>query len=857
MDVDDKTRFVLPASQHGKDASSYPQNETDSSDETVFIDRKVTPQKNNSHFSISQGENKVVHKSQDHHGDATVFTQSINPVDITPSSAPQTPKSNDGVVIKNRFELSELLGVGGMGAVYKAVDRRKLEASDSDPYVAIKVLNDDFKNHPDAFISLQREARKSQTLAHPNIVNVFDFDRDGEMVFMTMEYLEGAPLDALLRESAGSGLPKEQALTVLADIAKALIYAHSHHIVHSDFKPGNIFVTDSKGTKVFDFGISRAVKPSGTFVSTERDETVFDAANLGALTPAYASLEMLEGKDPAPSDDVYALACVAYELFCGRHPFNKTPADKAKSQRLEPKKIKHLSRRQWQAIKRGLALSRADRTATVSDFYDHFFGRTRWPLWVAGLSVVSVSLVAGLYGLQYTEQVIDEQGIKEEIQVELEQELLLSRIGDKETSLMRLLGRDSISQSWEDDVRQELQAFQQLAPKDVRLTAEVKQKMTVKFLSAADAMLQRNDFDGVSEMLIRAGRWEASEQELAQIEARVIEQQEQQRLRVEQERSAALRKAKEADQKKYVQQQQQQQRQKKQLIAGAITKVEGSLRCGTSMNVSDGVGGSLAHLASLDRSLANRLKPDIAKDLEGCFKKLSLSNPARADQLLQDAQQLLPEQENLQALRIDYCNHLKPGGGGRSSRLVCQDQLDNNGKGPLMVVVKAPGGGKLAIGKYEVTALQMKPFCRVSGACGNIDQQSGDMPVHSVSIELVEQYLRWLSDTSGHRYRLPTEGEWKMATAGYREDPDRNCHLRFGAIQKGDELVAAKIGKPGKTGLVNAAGNVQEFALSDAGQLMVLGGARDDPMSRCLVTTKRSHNGQADDVTGFRVVREI
>ncbi|MEE3189355.1 MAG: protein kinase, partial [Pseudomonadota bacterium] len=137
-------------------------------------------------------------------------------------------------VIKGRFELVSMLGAGGMGAVYKALDRRKVEASDSDPYVAVKLLNDDFRQHPDAFISLQRESRKSQTLAHPNIVTVYDFDRDRDTVFMTMEFLEGAPLDELLREHP-NGLPPEQAESALRDISNALIYAHSHNIIHSDF----------------------------------------------------------------------------------------------------------------------------------------------------------------------------------------------------------------------------------------------------------------------------------------------------------------------------------------------------------------------------------------------------------------------------------------------------------------------------------------------------------------------------------------------------------------------------------------------------------------------------------------------
>ncbi|MCU7860768.1 MAG: protein kinase, partial [Candidatus Thiodiazotropha sp. (ex Lucinoma kastoroae)] len=92
-----------------------------------------------------------------------------------------------------------MLGRGGMGVVYKARDLRKVEAMDREPYIAVKVLSKDFQANPDSFIALQRESKKAQQLAHPNIVTVYDFDRDGPNVFMTMELLEGEPLDQLIR----------------------------------------------------------------------------------------------------------------------------------------------------------------------------------------------------------------------------------------------------------------------------------------------------------------------------------------------------------------------------------------------------------------------------------------------------------------------------------------------------------------------------------------------------------------------------------------------------------------------------------------------------------------------------------
>ena len=94
-----------------------------------------------------------------------------------------------------------------MGTVFKALDLRKLEASDRRPYVAIKVLNLQFRGNPKSLIALQREARKAQTLAHRNIVTVYDFDRDGSVVYLTMEYLSGQPLSRMLRNPNFKGMP--------------------------------------------------------------------------------------------------------------------------------------------------------------------------------------------------------------------------------------------------------------------------------------------------------------------------------------------------------------------------------------------------------------------------------------------------------------------------------------------------------------------------------------------------------------------------------------------------------------------------------------------------------------------------
>ena len=274
-----------------------------------------------------------------------------------------------GDVLNERFVLKECIGTGGMSSVYKALDRRKLEADDRNPYIAVKVLNLEFRAHPDSMIALQREAKKSQGLAHPNIVRVYDFDRDGNTVYMTMEYLSGKSLAKVLKAPGFKGLPAGEAMEILEGISRALKFAHENGIIHADFKPANVILTDDGQIKVIDFGIARAfTRPD----DTDMEATRFDPGSLGALTPTYASPEMLEHLEADPRDDIYALACIAYEMLTGRHPFGRMQATEARDGGLVLERRKHMSRRQWKALKSALDFDREKRTPSVSKFLTEF-----------------------------------------------------------------------------------------------------------------------------------------------------------------------------------------------------------------------------------------------------------------------------------------------------------------------------------------------------------------------------------------------------------------------------------------------------------------------------------------------------
>lgn len=372
-----------PATEDANDATvvtgshptgAYTQNSQPAGLQTA---RQQYSRDNASQVNTTQNGHSPV--TQTHPDDITQL--SGNPITSRPltnssfsGDGPRRATIRVGSILKERFELVQVLGSGGMGVVYKALDRRKQEASDRQPYVAVKVLNEEFRQHPESLVALQRESSKAQELAHPNIATVYDFDRENDVVFMTMEWLQGKALDELIREDYPDGMPMQKALKIASGVANGLSYAHKRRIIHSDFKPSNVFVLSDGTAKVFDFGIARAVSSQA---HGEGEQTLFDAGQLGALTPAYASLEMLLGQEPDIRDDLYAFACVIYECLTGKHPFKKLSALKAREAKKQPTKIKQLSSNQWKALASALAFSKENRPKTVDDFIDIFAGQPK------------------------------------------------------------------------------------------------------------------------------------------------------------------------------------------------------------------------------------------------------------------------------------------------------------------------------------------------------------------------------------------------------------------------------------------------------------------------------------------------
>jgi serine/threonine protein kinase len=265
-----------------------------------------------------------------------------------------------GNTLSGRYRLDELLGQGGMGIVYRATDLQMPGVQ-----VAIKLLKPEFRAQPELLNVLRESVRKVRSLPHPNIASVYSLDSDGHDDFVIMELLQGQTLQKLLDGEYARGLPISLARTLIADLCSALAYAHDHSVIHSDIKPSNIFVTPAGRAKLFDFDIARVLRgPVG----------YFDASQVGAITRAYSSIEMAQGERPDPRDDVYALACVIYEMLSGAHPFDGASAWEAREKGLQVKPLPALRRRENYALAKALRFAREDRLPSVEALQSAFAG---------------------------------------------------------------------------------------------------------------------------------------------------------------------------------------------------------------------------------------------------------------------------------------------------------------------------------------------------------------------------------------------------------------------------------------------------------------------------------------------------
>jgi serine/threonine protein kinase len=212
------------------------------------------------------------------------------------------PSLTKDQILHSRFSLQEMMGEGGMGQVWRVQDL-ELEIQ-----VALKILNPQLASNPDSVKLLKNECRNTRRLVHPNIVHVFDFHRSEDLAFISMEYIDGQDLSIYRNQLENTG--SAEMIALIKPVIHALGYAHDLGLVHRDVKASNILVDRQKTPRVTDFGIA------GVFKTGPHALHITSGGSLFCMSP-----QQLEGRQPSPSDDIYALGVLLYELFTGYPPF--------------------------------------------------------------------------------------------------------------------------------------------------------------------------------------------------------------------------------------------------------------------------------------------------------------------------------------------------------------------------------------------------------------------------------------------------------------------------------------------------------------------------------------------------------
>lgn len=250
----------------------------------------------------------------------------------------------------NRFRLVREIGGGAMGRVWLAHDLAEEELEGGERYKALKVVNPLLQDSPRALEMLKREAMQASRLSHPNIINVYGWrqGRDG-WPFVVMDYLEGRDLDRLLLDEGRPGLSWERTLELLKPIADALDYAHAQHIIHRDLKPGNVFITQEGEVRLLDFGLAYRLHRSSSMVKVQESSS--------SGTPEYMSPEAFAAGVPDKAQDIYALACISYEMLTGDPPYSRE-AVVQRSPDFMPGKPELLTEAAWRCSNRGWPTAR-------------------------------------------------------------------------------------------------------------------------------------------------------------------------------------------------------------------------------------------------------------------------------------------------------------------------------------------------------------------------------------------------------------------------------------------------------------------------------------------------------------------
>jgi serine/threonine protein kinase len=330
----------------------------------------------------------------------------------SPADFPKEPVVGDRL---GSYEILARIGEGGMGVVFRAADTRLGRA------VALKILPPEMAGDRERLARFQREARSVAALNHPHIVTLHSVEEAEGIHFLTMELVEGEPLDRLIPEG---GLPIDRILEIAGAITEALAAAHEKGIVHRDLKPANVMVTPEGRVKVLDFGLAKEIRTAN---SSDATLTLAGSTGVGVVmgTPAYMSPEQIAGRAIDHRTDIFSFGTMLYEMTAGQRPFRGRSGPELASAILrdDPQPLAELRPGVppglGRVIQRCLQKNVADRFASAQELLSGLRGatpavtsdsgavRTEEGFWIAVLPFACAGTHAGLTDLT--------EGISEEI----------------------------------------------------------------------------------------------------------------------------------------------------------------------------------------------------------------------------------------------------------------------------------------------------------------------------------------------------------------------------------------------------------------------------------------------------------
>ena len=746
---------------------------------------------------------------------------------------------------ERRYRLDRLIAHGGMGQVWQATDLATEAELGHSARVALKILAPQLTENGAHARLLIEEAARARQLAHEHIVRVYDWAQDPatSSYFIIMECLDGEDFDSLLAREGPLDLART--LDLLAPAADALDHAwQRHRLVHRDIKPANLFLTAGGEVKLLDFGIAASARGAGDG-GDDSAGAVEAPANSG--TAGYRAPEAGRQADaPGPALDVYAVAVLVYRMVSGRLPFAKF-YDPLRDPLQQAARPAALNEAQWDALQAGFALDPAARPASVRDL------------------LARLAAAAGPGAVQLAEEAREAQ----------------ARLDAERRQAAQEAERKAQLAAREAAIRAAAVAAAKAAVERQRREQEKQARAAAEEARAARKETLRRQLAERRELEVEKARaaQEEAQRRQAQAKAAAVYLAEQKRARAEQlAREAGRGAAGEGA------------REDTGTSTGAGAVASGSAREGVPGQADAGQAGHALAGAAAEMS-AGEMAPAAVPDstghapaIEGILRDKFIEGEGKGPELV-----LLPT-GRFQMGSPEHERQIAMAAGSQKGWLA--RELPQHWVG-----IERP----LAMGRYPVLVEEWREFVRATGwrPGGDVDwnapgfPQTGRHPVVGVNWFDALRYVRWLSEATGHTYRLPSEAEWEYACrAGTRsafscgdtispEQANYDGNFTYnggprGAYRRG--TTPAEMFAPNPWGLHDMHGNVWEWVqdvVHDNYEGAPLDGSAweegGDQARRILRGGSWLYNPRyqrsalrngfsavlSNDIVGFRVVREL